>query len=286
MKTRIILASTMIGGLFLSFSSLAQHRIEKIWETEPVLEFSEGVVPDPSGKFLFVSNTIGNPMAKDGIGTISKVGFDGKIMDLAWVEGLNAPKDIQIFGNKIYVADLDEVIVVDIAKGEISERILIDGARLLHNIAFDDKGGVFVSDMFTGKIHLIQNGQISTYVENMQAAAGLYWEKGDLYVLTGAFQGPDAGKLSKVSPDKSVTVIASGMDGRMNGLQKVKEGEFLASNWGGVLYYINADGTVETLRDTRDQNIPAGILYYNPKTEILYISSDQHNILYAFKLID
>lgn len=286
MKKRVIIVSTLIGGLFLSIDSLAQHKIEKIWETEPVLEFSEGVVPDPSGKFLFVSNTIGNPMAKDGIGTISKVGFDGKIIDLAWVKGLNAPKDIQIFDNKIYVADLDEVIVVDIAKGEVSERILIEGARLLHNITFDDKGGVFVSDMFTGKIHLIQNGQISTYIENMQSAAGLHWENGNLYVLTGSFQGPDSGKLNKVAPDKSVSVLASGMDGRMNGLQKVKEGEFLASNWGGVLYYINADGKVETLRDTRDQNIPAGILYYNPETNSFYISSDQHNILYAFKLID
>ena len=153
MKYILIVMTTL-----LSTALKAQHSLEKIWETDSVFLFSEGVVPEPGGKFLFVSNTIGSPMAKDGKGSISKVGFDGKIIDLNWVtEGMNAPKDIQVFKNLIYLADLDEVIVVDIDKAAVVQRIRIEGATLLPLREAAEQLGV----VLTVKRHAEANGSIN-----------------------------------------------------------------------------------------------------------------------------
>lgn len=273
MKYILIVMTTL-----LSTALKAQHSLEKIWETDSVFLFSEGVVPEPGGKFLFVSNTIGNPMAKDGKGSISKVGFDGKIIDLNWVtEGMNAPKDIQVFKNLIYLADLDEVIVVDIDKAAVVQRIRIEGATLLHNFAIDTKGIVYVSDLFAGKVYRIENGKPALYLEGLGYAAGMLSIGTDLYVLTG-------GNLVKADKDKKLTTIATDMDNRMNGIQLVKDKEFLITSWGGIMYYVNADGSHQVLLDNRDKNIPGGIIYFDAEKSTVYMTSDQHNVLYAFKL--
>lgn len=263
----------------LSFSAAyAQHSVELVWQTDSVFKFSEGVIPSEDGTFLYVSNTIGNPMAKDGQGSISKVGLEGKIINLDWVTtGMNAPKDIQRYKNLIYVADLDELLVVDANKAQVVQRIKIEGATLLHNIAIDAKGVVYVSDLFAGKVHRVENGKPSLYLDKLGYAAGLLSVGTDLYVLT-------AGNLVKADAAKNLTTLAKGMDNRMNGIQRVNDNEFLVTSWGGVLYYVNADGSHQVLLDTQKQQIPAGILYYDAKTKIVYMTSDQHNVLYAYRL--
>ncbi|MBS1975464.1 MAG: ATP/GTP-binding protein, partial [Bacteroidetes bacterium] len=150
---------TILSASFILCSNQqlkAQHSLQEIWQTDSVFQFSEGVVPSEDGKLLYVSNTIGNPIEKDGQGSISTVGLDGKVINLNWVTGMNAPKDIQRYKNLIYAADLDEVVVIDADKAAIVTHIKIEGAQLLHNIAIDKKGIVYVSDLFAGKIYKIE----------------------------------------------------------------------------------------------------------------------------------
>ncbi|MFV0270772.1 MAG: hypothetical protein ACK5HZ_03680 [Macellibacteroides fermentans] len=256
----------------------AQHSLERVWETDSVFQFCEGIALDAGGEFLYVSNTIGNPMEKDGKGSISKVSLDGKVINLDWVtSGMNAPKDIQVFKNLIYIADLDEVLVIDADQSKITQRIHIDGTTLLHNIAIDTNGIVYVSDLFAGKVYRIEDGKPTLYIDNLGYAAGLLSLGTDLYVLT-------AGNLIKVDKNKKMTTISTGMDHRMNGIQMVNDKEFVVTSWGGIMYYINADGTNQVLLDTRDKHIPCGIIYVHPKSKVIYMSSDQHNILYAFTI--
>jgi DNA-binding beta-propeller fold protein YncE len=260
-----------------SLSASAQHSLEKVWQTDSVFQFSEGVVLDPGKNLLYVSNTIGSPMERDGKGSVSTVGLDGKIINLNFVEGMNAPKDIQLYKDHLYAADLDEVVVIDVNKPGITQRIKIDGARLLHNIAIDAKGIVYVSDMFAGRVYRIENGTPSVYLDNLGYAAGLLSAGSDLYVLKG-------GSLIKADANKQVTTIAKGLDNQLNGITMVKPNEFIVTSWGGRMYYINADGTNQVLLDTRSKQIACGIVYYDPKKNIVYMTSDQDNVLYAFNI--
>ncbi len=61
------------------------------------------------------------PLTKDGNGFLSKISPDGKMITAEWVKGFNAPKGLGLVGGTLYVADIDELVAVDIAKGEINE---------------------------------------------------------------------------------------------------------------------------------------------------------------------
>lgn len=277
MKNLINVVSTCILLICVSNPLQAQHSLEPIWNSGPVFKFSEGVIPSADGKFLYVSNTIGSPMAKDGEGSISTVSLDGKIINADWVTGMNAPKGIQRYKNLIFTADLDEVVVVDIEKAAIVNRIKIEGASLLHQFAIDKNGVVYVSDMFAGKVYKIENGKPSLYLENLGYAAGLLLKGTDLYIVS-------AGKLLKADKNKNITTVSEGMDERGNGVQMVKDNEFLVTCWSGLMYYVNADGSNQVLLDNREQQIPCGIMYYNPEKKIVYMTSDQHNVLFAYRV--
>lgn len=251
--------------------------LEKLWETKPVLKFPEAVVFEPNGKFLYVSNVDGGPMSKDGKGSIGKIGLDGSVIEVDWVMGLDAPKGIGLYKTRLYVADLSDVVVIDVEKAAIVERIPIKGARLLHNIDIDAKGVVYVSDMFGGKVHRIEESKVSTYLENLRGPAGLLVDGTDVYVYTG--EG-----LVKADGNKKVTTIARGLDGRANGIARVKGKEYILTSWGGVVYYVSADGSHRVLLDTRSGGIAAGINLYDPVKRVMYMTTDGHNTVIAYSL--
>src|ERR1700704_2976197 len=96
----------------------AQHQLVKKWETDSLLKVPESVLYDAGDKVLYVSNIEGTePWGKDGKGSIGKVGLDGKIIKADWVTGLQAPKGLGLYKGKLYAADIDNVAVIDVAKG-------------------------------------------------------------------------------------------------------------------------------------------------------------------------
>src|SRR5215467_921955 len=124
--------------LFTFYFSSAQHQVTKLWETDTVLKVPESVLFDGANKVLYVSNIDGtDPWGKDGKGSIGKVGTDGKIIKVDWVTGLSAPKGMGIYKGKLYAADIDEIVEIDIAKASISKRIPVQNAQGLNDITID-----------------------------------------------------------------------------------------------------------------------------------------------------
>ena len=269
----LILALTAL----LSAQTPATLTLEKVWETDAALKFPEDMALDPSGQFLYVSNTDGSPLERDGRGSIGRIGLDGKVLDVEWVSGLDAPKGMARRGNQLYTADLAQVVVVDITKAAIVERIPVDGAMLLHNIDIAPDGTVYVSDLFTGKVHAIKDGTVSTYVEGLTGPGGVLVSGTDLFVFTGA-------GLVKIDGAKNVTTVSANMDQRANGIVKVRDNEFILTTWGGIVYHVNADGSNHVILDTTAGNIPAGINRYIPETNTMYMTTDQHNTVVAFRI--
>jgi hypothetical protein len=90
-------------AILTSTNLLAQHALEKIWQTDLTLKFPEAVVFEPEAKFLYVSILDGNPLENDGKGAIGKIGLDGKIIDHEWVTGLDAPKGLGLYKNILFM---------------------------------------------------------------------------------------------------------------------------------------------------------------------------------------
>ena len=105
-----------------SISSLAEDHMEIAWETEKVFELPESVIYDSKNDVLYVSNITDHPFKKDGTGYISKIGLDGTIIEKKWVDNLNAPKGLTISKEKLYIADVDELVEVDIATAKVTNK--------------------------------------------------------------------------------------------------------------------------------------------------------------------
>ncbi|HCN83841.1 MAG TPA: ATP/GTP-binding protein, partial [Sphingobacteriaceae bacterium] len=96
---------------------------------------------DKANNVLYVSNIDGKePWGADGKGSIGKVGLDGKIITAEWVSGLDAPKGIGMYDGKLYVADLTNLVIIDIKAGKIDKKVPIAGSKGLNDVSIDGKG--------------------------------------------------------------------------------------------------------------------------------------------------
>ena len=89
--------------------------LEKLWESDTTLATSESVLYDYDSGILYVSCINGvPPNAQDEDGFIAKVSpEDGSVIELKWVTGLDAPKGMALFGNNLYVTNIDEIVIID-----------------------------------------------------------------------------------------------------------------------------------------------------------------------------
>lgn len=269
---------SVIASFIVMLTFAQQHSLVKIWETDSLLKVPESVLPDLKNKVLYVTNIDGtDPWGKDGKGSVGKVGMDGKIINAEWVRGLNAPKGMGIYKNTLYVADLTEVVLIDIEKGEIKSRIPVPNAEGLNDITIDPKGIVYVSDSKAKRVYRIKGSDANPHLEGLQSPNGVLWYKESLYVL-------DKGGLYKVEYDRKLTKLAEGMEGGTDGVEPVYEKEFIVSCWAGVVYYVYADGTKEILLDTRNDKKNTADIGYDPATRIIYVPTFWKNTVVAYEL--
>lgn len=257
--------------LWLSCAALpAQHRIEKIWESDStILNGPESATFDARSNTIYVSSM--------NAGAIVCMGKDGKFTNSNLVTGLHSNKGIGIFKGRLYTAETNSVAVIDIQHATIIKRIPVEGAVMLNDLAVDDKGNIYVSDTRTGKVHRIEGDNVTVYLENIPGANGLLTVGSDLYVVgSSTFQKADANKV--------VTKISEGFEAGLDGIVMVKKGEFVLSNYKGILYYVNSDGTNQILLDSRAAKIMSNDISYDPKSHTLFVPAFSSNRVIAYKL--
>lgn len=269
----------VLSFITLLLSATAQHQLVKLWETDTTLKVPESVLFDGKNNVLYVTNIDGQPWELDGKGSVGKVGLDGKIIAVDWVSGLQAPKGMGLHKNKLYVADLTELVVIDITTGTVIERIVVEGAGGLNDVSADENGTVYVTDSRARRVYEIKDSKASLLLDSskLKGPNGILKHKGSLYVL-------DAGSMYRMENDGSLTKLAEGMEGGTDGIENVSGGDFLVSTWGGVVYYVNADGTKEVLLDGRPQKINSADIGYDAAKRIVYIPTFWKNSVVAYEL--
>ncbi|WP_223818196.1 ATP-binding protein [Mucilaginibacter rubeus] len=258
--------------------SAQTHRLEKLWETDSVVRVPESVLPDFKKHILYVSEIGGNSNTAVGKGGVAKIGLDGKIIDLDFTTGLNSAKGMGRFGDKLYVADLSELVVIDIKTGKVINKIAIDSAKVLNDVTVDSKGVVYVSDSKTFKIHRVEKGKATTFLTQVTGVNGLKAVGNDLYIMSGPkFMKADSkGNLSQLA-----TITCNG-----DGLEPVGNGDFLITCWSGHIFYVSADGKVEVLLDSEAQKMSTADLGYDTVNHILYVPTFFSKKVMAYKLVN
>jgi sugar lactone lactonase YvrE len=283
MKTTFAVLGALLVGATAQAQTQAQttHKLTRLWETEATLKVPEAVRLDAKRKVLYVSNIDGEPWAVDGKGSIGKVGLDGKVIAAEWITGLDCPKGLVLSADRkwLYVADAGGIVVIDIEKGAVKEKIAIPEGQQLNDLAADDKGTLYVSDSKGKKVYVVKDGKASVHLDEtvLKGPNGLLVHGGALYVL-------DNNSLNRVEADKSLKVIADGMPGGVDGLENVKGNDFIVSVWSGAVWYVNGDGTKELLFDGKAVKTSTADIGWDPKTMTVYVPTFFKNTIIAFKV--
>ncbi|MEI6945991.1 ATP-binding protein [Paraflavisolibacter sp. H34] len=268
--------SLFLLSLFFAAGTKAQHRVEKLWETDTTLAVPESVLPDLKKGVLYVSLIDGAAWEVDGKGGVGQLDLDGKIRNANWITGLNAPKGMGQWNNKLYVADVTQIVVIDIASGKIDNKITVEGAQALNDITVSPKGIVYISDSRAGRIYRMEKGAITPYLEDLKGVNGLKAIGKDLYLVT-------AKEVYKAGPDKKLTTIAP-LETGGDGLEPVGKGDFIATSWPGYMYYVYANGKKDLLLDTHEQKMNTADIGYHAGKKIIYVPTFYKKSVIAYQL--
>jgi hypothetical protein len=136
-----------------------------IWDLKGDFAAPESAYYHAASNSVFVSSINGQILDKDGNGYISRLSPDGKVVSAKWVTGLNGPKGLRSVGNTLWVADIDEVVGIDIGSGKITSRVKVDGATFLNDLATAPDGTIYTSDSSGLRIYAVKDGKSSVFVE-------------------------------------------------------------------------------------------------------------------------
>ena len=285
--TRVLVA------LILSLCALSAAHAgapKKLWELKG-FDAPELVVFDPASNALYVSNIGGKIWQKDRNGFLAKVSSDGKMIERNWLTGLNSPTGLALDGGKLYVADIDQLVEIDIASKSIAKRYPAPGAKWFNDVASDGKGVVYVADSATNTIWRLKDGKFEAWLTDdaLNAPNGLHVE-GDTLIVAPFGAMAEAGKEARLAHllvvslnDKSIKQLGIGLAfGNLDGVEPIEPGVYLVTDWAsGPLYRVDAQGNVVRLLDLHQGTAD---LTYLPETKTILIPMMLDNALVAYKL--
>ncbi len=247
------------------------------------LKTPESVLYDATQNVLYVANINGSPTDKDGNGFISKLNLNGEVVALEWVSGLDAPKGMAISGGKFYVSDIDQLVEIDLASAQITNRHVPGDATFLNDVAAGSDGTIYVSDTRANKLYRLKNGDFEIWLEGepLDAPNGLFVEGSTL--LSGNKNKVLA--IDITTGDIRSFVDSTGTGNITDGLVPDGKGSYFTSNWQGGTWLIHPENAPLKLLDTSADTINSADLEYIISQRLLLIPTffDDRVVAYEWK---
>lgn len=286
----LFLATLASSLLFLNSANADSGALELSWTLEG-LSNPESVIYDLQLNHLYVSNVNGGSNDKDGNGFISIISMDGRIIEEKWMTGLNAPKGLAIYERTLYVADIDELVAINIDNGRIINKYKVDDAKFLNDVTAAKNGDIYVSDMVLNRIHVLTNKDFQIWLESdeLDNPNGLHFTEDDIIVgswgkMTDGFATEVAGHLKRISlKTKNISSIGDGSPvGNLDGVEGSDEIGFYVTDWiNGGLFHIDVKGVVTKLLEFNQGSADHEFLM---KKGLLFIPQMVENKLFAYKV--
>lgn len=281
MKSQKLVFCVVISILLITYQDInANNKLVKQWEASG-FSTPECVILDAKNNCLYVSN-IGkeNSLAADGDGFISKLSLDGEIIELKWVESLNAPKGMGIVDNYLYVSDVNRLVKINIQKEEIEELIEFEGALFLNDVLVINNEEILISDSKGLCYYKYSPEGVNKFLcdTSFGFPNGLCLD-GD-YILSGV-----GNKVIKFTATDNVWTDYILETGGVDGLSKVDEGVYLISDWSGRVHLIYTDKEKELLLDTTNEKVNAADFYFDRDLRYVYIPTFNSNKVICYKLL-
>jgi sugar lactone lactonase YvrE len=282
-KTSFFITSALIIGCLTTTKSQnnAPVSLAQLWKSDTLLRTPESVQYDPQRQLLYVANinkvNVENP---DGDGFISILNTDGKISNLKWARGLNDPKGMGILGNSLFVADLKDLVEIDLKTGNIIKRHPAINSVMLNDVSVSPRDEVFVSDSRGHKLYRYADGKMELYLDdpNLQGPNGVFAEK-DYMIVASAGTG-NLWKLDYITKKYASWAMTNKT---ADGILRYGN-DYLISCWHGEVYYVKPDGKVWKLIDSKEPQTNTADFGYIPNQKTVLIPNFYKNTVTAYQI--
>lgn len=185
-----------------------------------------------------------------------------------------------LLDNKLWVADIDELVCIEVNTGEVVKKITVPNAGLLNDLTSDNMGAIYISDTDSNAIYKLENDSI-TLISNqgLSAPNGLLFDSGRL--LLASMGSTDFAAVDIETGVKCV--IATGVN-KGDGIAKINKNEYIVSDWFGEFFLINPDSTKQSLLKTSELKIYAADIDYIASKKLLLVPTFFNNKIMAYKL--
>lgn len=266
----------------------------KLWETSG-FDGPESVVYDHRRKKYYVSNVAGNPTDKDKNGWISKLNSDGSVAKKKWINSskIHAPKGMRIKRNNLWFSDIDQVVSVSIPLRKIVKRISVADSKFLNDVDYSIKtGSVYVTDMFTDKIHVInKSSSVATFLnsKDLENPNGIAIRGNEMIIsswgpgIKDDFSTEKSGKILSINlKTKKISNWTNLRIGNLDGVEFIDTQTVIVSDWkAGKIFKVKKSGTCTTLLSGFKGSAD---LTYIPSKNIIVIPLMLENKVVAYKL--
>lgn len=269
-----VLSLLVSTGLIFSTGSAAQSPALN-WQLEG-FEQPESVISDSAGKQLFITNMNGEAGDKNGQGYISLADTNGNLINRHWITGLNAPKGMAVRCNLLYVADIDQLVIIDIKRAEVIATLTVENALFLNDVVADDLGNIYISDFFGGTLyrHQVGSGKVTPWFSSpkLPHPNGLAWYQDQLLVaswgkeIQADFTTKEDGSVVRIDPN-SKTVKHQGASqylGNLDGLAHYRQSHYVSDWLSGEIFELKGKQINRKLKlpmGAADISIKAGQLF-------------------------
>ena len=234
--------NNMIKFIAVTFIWIVSFQIsanEPVWMASG-FKMPESVEYDAVHDRYYVSNVNDGVMSQDGNGSISLIDGKGQLVSLDWVTGLHSPKGLALYKNKLYVADVKQLVVINVETNKIIARYAAEDSKVLNGIAINENGSVFVSDWLGNKIYTLEDGELKIWMdtEELNSPNGLWVDMSHLYVASWGshikedFSTGTTGNIKKISlaTQKIETLNQGDHWFNMDGIFSYSEGKWVVSD--------------------------------------------------------
>lgn len=257
--------------------------VAKKWELNDGLAMPESAVWDPKRDVFYVSNmSPGGAAGADG-GYIMRIDPSGTVLDEKWVTGLRQPTGVAVDGDRMYVVERTGVAIIDLERGEIVDRRIVEtDGGYLNDLAVDSDGTVFISDSARGVIFRSTPGGTEAWSSDPAHAGanGLLVQDGALLVVTMGSESLIKMNLNTREIETIVSLRPFGGDG----ITAVDANAFLVSDYHGQLLRVTLAGDRRVLIDTREAGISLTDFAFAPGRSLALVPTLRGNSLLAFDL--
>lgn len=255
--------------------------LTKLWQTDTLLTTAESVIYDKDRDVLYVACINGvSPWIHDGDGFIAKVSTEGEILERRWVEGISGPKGMGIYGDKLFVTDINQVVRIDIPTATIDERYPIEEGQNINDLTVAHDGDVFVSDSKASAIYKITEGEITKMLQDdsMVGINGVYMKDDTLFFATYNDGAVYRIQHDDMAPRKLVNLPSGG-----DGVEMYRDG-FIISAWEGRIFAVDKDWNFREILNSTAEKINSADIEVVEELDLLLVPTFFDNRVVAYKL--